>query len=107
MWMCVSVLLIIPSLYVLAANVALGKPASQTEDVIWNGWTWSADKAVDGCVDSDDPNNQECCCTSQPTQGQSENWWRVSLLQFYTIDYIIVIGRSGNYYRINRNFSKM
>ena len=86
------------NLHIIAnSNIAFQKPSNQTEDVVYNGWIWSADKAVDGCTDSDDPNSQECCSTSLPTQGQVENRWSVFLLQIYVIDYIIVIGRSGNF----------
>ena len=79
-----------------ATNVALNQSANQTEDVVWNGWTWSADKAVDGCTLANDPDNQFCCSTSQPTQGQAENWWRVELSRLYVISRVVITGRSGN-----------
>ena len=88
----------------LATNVALGKHANQTEDVTWNGWVWSADKAVDGCTDADRPDDQECCSTSLPTQGQPINIWSVYLLALYDIESITIIGRSGNFR--NSNVSK-
>ena len=78
-----------------ATNVALGKYANQTEDVTYNGWTWSADKAVDGCTDADRPDEQECCSTSLTTQGQPENLWSVYLLAPYDIERITITGRNG------------
>ena len=82
----------------IAENIAFGKPTNQTENVEYAGWVWSADYAVDGCTDRDMPDLQMCCSTTVPTQEKPDNLWRVNLLQSYTIDLIIVYGRSGMVY---------
>ena len=81
--------------FFLGTNVALGKPATQTKDENYAGWTWSADYAVDGCKDRDSPDSQQCCSTSIPNYPKTENKWSVDLLGPYVIDRIIIFGRSG------------
>lgn len=49
---------------------------------------------MDGCKLADDPDNQYCCSTSDPEQGEP-NFWRVDFDQVYEIDRAVVIGRSG------------
>lgn len=50
---------------------------------------------MDGCALADIPDEQECCSTSQPTQGQTDNYWRVEFDKLYDIDRVIITGRSG------------
>ena len=80
---------------VARSNIALNQRASQPHNVTWNGWTWTADYAVDGCILANDPDNQQCCSTSDPGVGVP-NWWRVDFDQYYIIDEGVIIGRSGN-----------
>ena len=70
-------------------NVALNKPATQfsTLDYLF---FWTADKAVDGCLLRDDPDNQQCCSA---TEGGPENFWTVDLQGQYLVSRIIVTGR--------------
>ena len=83
-------------LYVVAirSNIALNQRATQTHNSTWNGWTWTADHAVDGCSRADDPDNQYCCSTSDVGYNQP-NWWRVDFDRYYRIDEGIITGRSG------------
>ena len=83
------------SYFVLGTNVALRKPATQSNDVNYAGWIWTADYAVDGCTDRDQPDSQYCCSTSIPKEQETENKWSVDLLGPYVIDRIIIFGRSG------------
>ena len=55
-------------------------------------WTWSADKAVDGCYRRTETNNpnDRCCATSD---GLFNNFWKVDLLGQYVVDQIIVYSR--------------
>lgn len=78
-------------LFQSGVSVARFKPAIQLNDLIY-GWTWSADKAVDGCYLRDDPNNvnDQCCATSDAT---TDNYWEVNLLGQYLVDQIVIYSR--------------
>ena len=78
------------------ANVALGKPAEQYNDLDY-GFIWSADKAVDGCLDRNNPDVQACCSASEPQTADEEqyNYWKLNLTREYEVKRIIVYGRTG------------
>lgn len=78
-------------LFVAGINVAEGKNATQFTSLNYAGFDWTADKAVDGCVNQDDPDNQKCCSASQGVA--ASNFWRVDLGQAYTVSLIVVYGR--------------
>ena len=81
---------------VARSNIALNQRASQTHNSTWNGWTWTADYAVDGCRLADNPDDQQCCSTSDDGWNLP-NWWRVDFDQHYLIDEGVITGRSGWY----------
>ena len=70
-------------------NVALNKPATQFSTLDYF-FFWTADKAVDGCLLRDDPDNQQCCSA---TEGGFENFWTVDLQEQYLVYRIVVTGR--------------
>ena len=73
-------------------NVALRKPVSQSDTLTWGGFTWIADKAVDGCLQRNDPNKQKCCsCSSK--DGKVVDW-RLNLTKEYRVERITIYGRT-------------
>ena len=75
--------------------MAYRKPATQSNDVHYAGWIWTADYAVEGCTDRDMPDLQQCCSSSIQTYIETENKWSVNLEGLYIIDLIIIFGRNG------------
>ena len=87
------------SIYFLSAvvNVARDKPAEQKRGYA-GYFTWGADKAVDGCYQRDDPENEECCSASildLNFDDPSDNYWRVNLTQLYQVESIVIYARLG------------
>ena len=78
-------------------NVARDKPAEQKRD--YTGYfTWSADKAVDGCYLRDDPEVQGCCSLSVLDlyfDDPADNYWRLNLTQLYQVESIVIYARTG------------
>ena len=78
-------------------NVATGKPAEQKRD--WSdSFTWSADKAVDGCYLRDFPEVQGCCSASVLDlnfDDPADNYWRVNLTRLYQVESIVIYPRIG------------
>ena len=78
----------------------MGKPATQHTDLYWAEFNWTADKAVDDCLDRTDPEFSRCCSASQvmPPQKQ-DNYWRLNLTRQYEVERIVIYGRnrSGSY----------
>ena len=72
-------------------NVARGKTASQHADLFWNNFTWTADKAVDGCVTQADPDSSGCCSCNAGSGHNS--YWKVNLGEKYSVINVTVIGR--------------
>ena len=80
------------SLYLyIATNVAFNKTASQLQTVNQNGFEWTADKAVDGCILRDNPEIQRCCSSTQGTA--NVNFWMVDLGRPYIISELIIYGK--------------
>ena len=73
-------------------NVALNKTATQNTDLNFAGFLWTADKAVDGCTNQDNPDGERCCSASQGTG--AANYWKVDLGAQYNVELITVYGRS-------------
>ena len=87
------------TIYFLSAvvNVATGKPAEQKRAWV-DHFTWSAEKAVDGCYLRDDPENEECCSASVLDPGlddPADNYWRLNLTQLYQVESIVIYARIG------------
>ncbi|XP_052233604.1 uncharacterized protein LOC127846418, partial [Dreissena polymorpha] len=81
-------------IYIYAVNVALGKPAYQTDT--WNGTLPStADLAVDGNTSPDRETNKSCA----HTLSYNTSWW-VNLQQIFLIRSVKIYNRQSFRYRL-------
>ena len=80
-------------------NVAVGKPAQQHTDLTYEEFDWTADKAVDGCLNRTYPDSSQCCSASliQDPDVQADNFWRVDLTRQYEVKTIVIFRRGGMY----------
>ena len=81
----------------LGINVALGQMATQRQDLNYNGFAWSADKAIDGCYSRDNPDISRCCSCSEEVD-PGDNFWQLTFSQTQRLMKINVFGRGGNQY---------
>lgn len=76
----------------------MDKPAEQYSTLNYNGFNWTAHKAVDGCLLRDDPDSQQCCSATQVNQAaqQPNNFWRVNLTRQYKVEKMDIYARIAN-----------
>lgn len=74
--------------------MAAGQMASHRLSLNYNGFEWTADKAVDGCYDRATPDISRCCSCSQEVN-PGDNFWRLDFDQIYPLMKLIVLGRGG------------
>ena len=74
--------------------MALNKPARQFKDLFWENFTWTADKAVDGCVDRDFPDLSQCCSCN--VGGGNESFWIVDLEEQFSVVSVVAYGRDDD-----------
>ena len=80
-------------------NLALGKPASQSSTITYNGITADAGRAVDGSTDGVWEHGQ-MASTNQDAQA----WWQVDLQATVPISTVVVWNRTDNSAERLRNF---
>ncbi|KAL4229451.1 hypothetical protein ACF0H5_012489 [Mactra antiquata] len=73
-------------------NIATFQSASQRKDLLYSGFLWTADKAIDGCNDRSVPEVSRCCSSSEEVD-LGDNFWRVDFNETFPIMRIIVNGR--------------
>ena len=76
----------------IAANLALGKPATQRDDYLDGSRGWDAGKAVDGVTDGNIYNNF-CQHSGASDANAPPAWWQVDLQGTYTIYSVTVYNR--------------
>ncbi|XP_045209797.2 uncharacterized protein LOC123561470 [Mercenaria mercenaria] len=73
-------------------NVAFGQMATQREPLNYNGFSWTADKAVDGCYDRATPDISRCCSCSQQVD-LGDNFWRLTFTETQILMKLNIFGR--------------
>ena len=71
-------------------NVALHKPANQSYPFTDDQFTWTADKAVDGCLLRNPYKGRCCSCTGSFI----DNYWHLNLKDTYQVQRIDIYGRN-------------
>ena len=74
--------------FIVAANLAIGRPTEQSSTRIKYGYTASSEMAVDGCDKTD---FLERCCTH--TLDEAQPWWGVDLEATYDVVMVKVVNR--------------
>jgi hypothetical protein len=88
----------------IGINVAPGQMATHRNDLTYNGFAWTADKAIDGCYDRDNPDVSRCCsCSEQVVPG--DNFWQLTFSQTQALMKINIFGRGGNKHHLIYLFS--
>ncbi|KAL3835863.1 hypothetical protein ACJMK2_021324 [Sinanodonta woodiana] len=75
-------------------NFALNKFAYQSSTIVYNGFKWTADKAVDGNTNGSKPENSNTC--SATNQGQGNHTWEVDIGWNIIVKNITVYGRNSD-----------
>ena len=88
--------------FLTVVNVAFGKPAEQTSTLDYSGFNWTADRAVDGCLQRDNPDSQGCCSASQVMAGQeANNSWSLNLTRSFEVEIMRIYARNDGMHIYN------
>ncbi|KAL3879941.1 hypothetical protein ACJMK2_032217, partial [Sinanodonta woodiana] len=75
-------------------NLALYKSANQSTTLNYNGFNWTADKAVDGNSSGRKPDTSRTCSATARTESDQNHTWEVDLGVNINVKTITVYGRS-------------